>query len=381
MVDTISKRRTHYEILGLTPAATSDEIERAFAGAISIFQPHGFGSVAEAAVAFRTLRDPVRRRAYDASLAIKPEPTPRRSPMRWDVGARFMSATATPVMRLAIDRLAPPEPQVEERPRLQELPRLAESEPQPEPFIAAKLREIASPEPLRETIRAKLAANTVPQTLETVREETRQRRVSDGDRRVDLALSPADAVEDGISWKRAGILVGAITVAVALLGAWAGWSSVSDAEPVQNAAKVVLPPPTTYTVGDPVAGAPNRALDDARPLSRKKPAQTATRVVRARPTPGLAGLERQLSQPDATPVEASAGTTVSAEAPVAVAASLPLPNRVIARTIERIGYPCGQVASTAQSGAPGVFTVTCTSGHSYQAAPVRGRYHFRRLGG
>jgi hypothetical protein len=60
---------------------------------------------------------------------------------------------------------------------------------------------------------------------------------------------------------------------------------------------------------------------------------------------------------------------------------MPLPNRVIARTIQRIGYPCGQVASTVPGGAQGVFTVTCTSGHSYQAAPVRGRYRFRRVGG
>jgi hypothetical protein len=64
-----------------------------------------------------------------------------------------------------------------------------------------------------------------------------------------------------------------------------------------------------------------------------------------------------------------------------VAASLPLSNRVIARTIQRIGYPCGEVASTAAlDGAPGAFKVTCTSGHAYQARPVRGRYHFRRLG-
>jgi hypothetical protein len=63
------------------------------------------------------------------------------------------------------------------------------------------------------------------------------------------------------------------------------------------------------------------------------------------------------------------------------AASLPLPKAVIARTIGRIGYPCGAVASASASGAPGVFTVTCTSGHSYRAAPVHGRYHFRRLAG
>jgi hypothetical protein len=59
---------------------------------------------------------------------------------------------------------------------------------------------------------------------------------------------------------------------------------------------------------------------------------------------------------------------------------MPLPNRVIARTIQRIGYSCGGVASTAAiDGEVGAFAVTCTSGQSYKATPLRGRYHFRRL--
>jgi hypothetical protein len=61
---------------------------------------------------------------------------------------------------------------------------------------------------------------------------------------------------------------------------------------------------------------------------------------------------------------------------------MPLPNKVVARTIERIGYSCGAVASTApvEGGAAGVYKVTCTSGQSYQAKPVNGRYRFKRLG-
>jgi hypothetical protein len=59
---------------------------------------------------------------------------------------------------------------------------------------------------------------------------------------------------------------------------------------------------------------------------------------------------------------------------------MPLPNKVIAQTIHRIGYSCGNVASTsAVEGSSGVFTVTCTSGETYQASPVRGRYHFRKV--
>jgi hypothetical protein len=62
----------------------------------------------------------------------------------------------------------------------------------------------------------------------------------------------------------------------------------------------------------------------------------------------------------------------------AVPASLPLSNAAIARTIGRIGYSCGRVASTtAIEGS--AFKVTCTSGDTYRAAPIRGRYRFKRL--
>lgn len=89
-------------------------------------------------------------------------------------------------------------------------------------------------------------------------------------------------------------------------------------------------------------------------------------------TPPVPSQLAEASEPEAA--------TVPAAAPVAT--GLPLPNRVVARTIDRIGYSCGGVASTSpvEGEAPGVFKVTCTSGQSYQAKPVNGRYRFRRLG-
>jgi hypothetical protein len=88
---------------------------------------------------------------------------------------------------------------------------------------------------------------------------------------------------------------------------------------------------------------------------------------------------QQIEPADTAAVQAAATETPAAEV---VSASMPLPGRVIARTIQRIGYSCGQVASTTamEGSGAGVFKVTCTSGHSYQATPIRGRYHFRRLG-
>ena len=379
MVDTVRTRRSHYEVLGLEPTATSGEIERAFAAAIGIFRPHAFGGVAEATVAFRTLSDPARRRAYDAEIGLGRKPEPRQAPMSWQVGGQFMTATAMPVMRPVIGRPAAPEPHVDARPPAGALVEPS-AEPVATPFIAAALRELASPEPLRERTAAAKARPESPSERQVDSNEPPRSVV---DRRVQLALDEeADRPAAGaIPWKRAGIIAGALAAVVALFGAWAGWDSASSAEPVENNAKAVLPPPTTYTVGDPAAAAPARVLDEVRLPQPRHDTRAAPRAERARTSSRLAGIERQLAEANPAPAPVIPVEPAAEVAPVATAASLPLPNRVIARTIERIGYRCGEVASATSGATPGVFTVTCTSGHSYRASPVRGRYHFRRLSG
>jgi hypothetical protein len=76
---------------------------------------------------------------------------------------------------------------------------------------------------------------------------------------------------------------------------------------------------------------------------------------------------------------AEAPQPVAVEAAASSTARMPLGDAAVARTIRKIGYPCGSVASTAAGSGAGVFVVTCTSGHSYRAAPINGRYRFRRL--
>ena len=92
------------------------------------------------------------------------------------------------------------------------------------------------------------------------------------------------------------------------------------------------------------------------------------------------------------PPEVNPAEEFAAEAPPVVAASVaaplstasavaaPLSNATIARTIGRIGYACGRVVSTSAIEGAGAFKVTCTSGDSYRAAPIRGHYRFKRLG-
>ena len=254
------------------------------------------------------------------------------------------------------------------------------------PFIAAALRELARPEPLGEAARVPWPQAAPPQAAPA----------PDPPAGVDRDLRPAldeqlaEAEEGAVPWKRTAIAGGALVLGVVLLGAWAGWNS-GDGIEAKPAVNLALPPSTTFTVADPAAAPASAAagpppiVEDAQLAQPKRPALARSRAARPQPAPRLAELERQISElPQSEPVvpQAAATEQAAAAAPAtAVAASMPLSKGVVARTIHRIGYPCGQVSSTVAGGAPGVFTVTCTSGHSYQAAPVHGRYRFRRMGG
>ena len=77
MSSTVKSRPNHYELLGLSPTATLDELDRAFARELRL--PRAFGSLAEFTIAYETLRDPAKRKAYDASI-FKPEPKPEPKP-------------------------------------------------------------------------------------------------------------------------------------------------------------------------------------------------------------------------------------------------------------------------------------------------------------
>ncbi len=245
------------------------------------------------------------------------------------------------------------------------------------------MRELARPEPLNGAARVPWPQSELPRPpqSEAALDPPAPLR---SDLRPALDEQLRDAEEASIPWKRTGIIAGALLVGVVLVGTWAGWNA-GDSTEGKAAVKVALPPSTTFTVADPAAVASDPVVEQARPAQPKRPALARARAAHPRPAPRLAELERQISElPQTAPgtPQATAVDAVAEAAPgTAVAASMPLPNGVIARTIQRIGYPCGQVASTAPGGSAGAFTVTCTSGHSYHAAPVHGRYRFRRAGG
>ena len=353
MVETVSLRPNHYELLGLTPAASSAEIAQAFARELGMLPMRPFGSLAEVSLAYETLRDPIKRVAYDASL--RPKPAPSHPLIGRLEGTPFTGgAPAKPVTRPVAVASSPITPR---------------SEPLGEPRTAPSASELLrqAPKPTAGEIDPPLVAH----------------RPLHHD-----ALDRFDQSEKAsIDWKLPALAGGALVLAV-VLGAWTGWEAGNDNEQLQPEAAAMLKTPQARALPtlDVSPEAPAPIVAEARPERRTREPVAATRTTRARPPLQIELPEQgpvEAAQADQVQPEAVAGEQAAAEAPAVAptAAKLPLPKAVIARTIGRIGYACGQVASaTAVEGSAGVFTVTCTSGHSYRAAPVRGRYHFRRLG-
>lgn len=336
MGTTVRSRPNHYEVLGLAPTAGNDEISRAFAQASAAFRPHTFGTVTELCVAYETLRDPVKRRAYDQSLGI----TPKQLPPVSQVSIRLRPEPVAAFPRQAFDRGAGattpmPDPTPEPRPRPE-----ADATPRTEPQFASRALHFEPEE------------------------------------RIDLEAIPID-------WKRTGTVIGGVVVAACLLGGLAGWwssSDVAEAGTPDNSVSVPLPPTKARSTAlDP---APLPAPAQMTMATPDRPRQAAMVVP---PKPAARQVqqiepEESLPRQDEQALSASTETTADTQLASNAAASLPLPNKVIARTIDRIGYACGAVASASpvEGEGPGVYKVTCTSGQSYQASPVNGRYRFRR---
>lgn len=375
MESTTKARLNHYETLGLAPDASDQEIARAYARQVGMFGSRPVSDVARASIAFETLRDRVRRRAYDESLGLGVKAPPRI--VATAGRARFAGvAAADPLAGLrsavaggpvAPSRFEPPVPQ----------PQAPPSEPRTASFIAASLRAPAVPieEPVAAAEQDPIAVHAEP-----------ARRV-EHPRIPELRL--ADADESPVQLSRtvaigAG-LIGCVVVLGAMLGLEAG--NGEQARPAEAAVTAALPAPkpapraTVPTPAEPrafVSPSPVRPTRSPEPVARNTPIEAAPQSA----APQLASAEPAAAVAVDADQPASDPLAPSPE-PARTATALPLSNATIARTIERIGYSCGKVASTApdDGGAAGVFTVTCTSGQSYRAAPVHGRYRFRRIAG
>lgn len=352
MVSAVRSRPNHYEVLGLTPTASEDEITQAFAREVSVYRPRAFGGVAEVSIAYETLRDPTKRRAYDASLGIARE------------------SKAVP----------PPQLSVKPHPPLGQSPERTLGS-----FIAASLREPAAPaatpgpQPEQESRRQ---AEVEPSPESRIPDFLKVPREPEGS----FVLPPKDRLAQS---KRAGLAAGGLVLVIGFFGALAMLSGSDDTEEPQLArADVTVPLPAAKPVEK--TAVPSPEPDTAEPVpepafpagveaqqTEPNPAPEQAAPAEEQPAEGSRSVDRGTAENAAERTAQPGAESASAQA---VATGLPLSNSTIARTIERIGYACGEVASTIAAGAPGAYKVTCTSGQSYQATPVNGRYRFRRWG-
>ena len=363
MVETVKVRTNHYETLGLTPAASSEEIAQAFAKEVNLIALRPLGTFARVSAAYEALRDPVRRLAYDASLAPLPRPSQsligrlERAPIE-DRSLAKASHTKPLPPSVEPDVLPPPKP------------------------IAAPLAD----EPLR---------------------QSPEQSATDGQRQ-QWAEPPDQYFADQVDWRElerearadrsmrsdvGGLVIntavgGALLLAI-VLGAWTGLESGNDNQQAQQGLTVDLPISLATTAPADVATPASVSSSSEEDVERPREApQVAARIEPARPPlqidlPNEVPAKVAPADKDQTSESPSGEFAAEPAVPAVGTAKLPLPDAVVARTIGRIGYECGQVASTTsmEDEAPGTFKVTCTSGDSYRAAPVNGRYRFRRLGG
>jgi DnaJ domain/SnoaL-like domain len=121
---------THYEVLGVEPDATPQEIRRRWAELIQRYHPDRFGGgkswldgqACRLIEAYHTLKDPVRRHTYDAQLAHATAPVPLPAPQfehvrqgfgpwRWRWAPTGMAAVSVAVFLWAVSRpVLPPLP-------------------------------------------------------------------------------------------------------------------------------------------------------------------------------------------------------------------------------------------------------------------------------
>jgi hypothetical protein len=128
------------------------------------------------------------------------------------------------------------------------------------------------------------------------------------------------------------------------------------------------------------------ALASAEPLpNATEPAPPPSEPATAKPEPVPGKAEPTSPPAEPEPAGASADTAPATADPTASAAGatpaqLPISNAQAARTIDRIGFSCGEVVSTERVLTDGgtVFRINCSSGQSYRGATQRGRLRFRR---
>ena len=368
MVSSVKSRPNHYETLGLAPSASEDEIGEAFARKMGELRWHPVGSKALICIAYETLRNPVKRREYDRSLGLISKAAPRQwgfavAPQRW---AFITAEPSESGMLRAI------EPHVAAAP-VRDVP----DEPRVSSFIASSLRDLARPMGREATPRPPRPDPAADARLEREIEQILTAPMAEGEEE--------SFTERRFGWAKPVLAVGGFVIAAGLVGTLAGLSVTDNQAPAQaEPAAAVGRPPVKQAVA---STTPVVSTDEFQLLDQPVRAAPGHSVSRHRPSAWAQKQVRDIQSGDIAAGQGDATQLASEElaadplAPQPAAAKMALPDKTVARTLDRVGYKCGEVASTAAvEGSSGAFKVTCTSGQTYQAKRVQGRYRFSRSG-
>ncbi len=234
MVSSVGSRPNHYQTLGLSPAASEDEIKQAFTMKMGLFGAHPLGQAAQLCIAYETLRNPAKRRNYDRSLGLTPVP----EGSQWSFGMaqkRWRPFIAAGPLGPALEE-TPAAPQAE--PHVTAEQRSGAPEPRIASFIAASLRELARP------MAAEEAANPQPEPRQ---ERPLERRMEPRpEPRIEEILAARPVEEDSFGdaeeertfdLKRPALAVGGFVLAAGLIGAVSGLSLKDDVQSASASAE------------------------------------------------------------------------------------------------------------------------------------------------
>jgi len=376
MISLVKSPPNHYDILGLTPAAGEGEMMLAFGRKMSMFGAHRASEAALICAAYEVLRNAEKRREYDRSIGLGVQAEASRqwafamTQQRWPGAA---PATASAAYALEPQPTPKPEPELPAPPQVERVPTIAER--------LIKLAEPIEYDGMAEVAPQQATALQPEPELLAVDEDAPELTV-----REILAFGEAgghsrDHGRQRMEWLRTAMLAGGLVASVGLVGGLASFALTNDPAPAVNPTTASSAPQIAKASPPaPVAAAAAVETEAAPPPAaapEKRQASSSSRFARA-----LAAVNRIEGAGEPQPVEAAAAEPAAQpDAAQMVSASMPLPDRVVARTLDKIGYSCGSVASTAAEGASGVFKITCSSGQTYRATPVHGHYRFRRSGG
>jgi curved DNA-binding protein CbpA len=210
----------HYETLELTPAATDDEINRAFARKMSECRWDPMSPSARICIAYQTLSNRFKRADYDRSHGLEPKPQPRLSAVtvtqqRW---APFIASVPTNALGQAASEAA----------AISQMTEPGDGQvltgAKPNAFFVASLRALARLAGPGSSSAAGRQRRERPRPEVNPEAQIREMLAT----RLPERGTWRNSADRQLDWKRPALAVGGCLVAAGFIGAFAGLSLKDD---------------------------------------------------------------------------------------------------------------------------------------------------------